>query len=761
MDLHRYNQWLNWNYKNGNKVPLNQWGSYSGSTRVSDYMDSEAAMQAAEKNQNHLAFCFTRSDPFIGIDFDDCLLPDGTVKDWAAPHVQALCCTYGEVSPSKTGIKFYGYGSISDDVRKQYNIGDGQIEIYCHGRFFCFTGWRFHLAFTEISNIQGWVDNFVAANKPQVQSIRPTNGTTPYVVVSDLQVRVRSYLDRSTRPGADSRMRNKTVFSLAGHCFAMRSDTGEAPNIRLVMQEIMHWNQSLEEPLDQEEVVRCVENAACKGTPREAKESVVHVPNGAASSSFSDDFFQPTATVHVLQIEPDGDDEEDIEYDDAKRYKFSAIPSHLLDVPGLVNSTIKYMSDTALYPQPELFAAAAICMQSGLSSRKVMSDLLGARPHVYCCSIAPSGAGKEHGREVVKMILGATGLAGTLLGTEELASGAGLLKSMEAHPSNIIQYDEFGRLLTAITRQGAQHFLSDIGTKLITLHTLDRTTFTHNGYADVERNFSIIQPGLVLHGTTVPGHFLNGLSAESLSDGLLSRIAVWFGSYVVPVDPPVDLYNDPIPEEIMERVKWWGDHWERTGMLQGSSSQFDPQPILIRSTPETRRAWMAANFRMAKQAKQAVESGGGLLGEAAVERACYSRCVERAVRFALVRVCSACRDVMVPEDLEWGMELSETLIRRLLVSVGSDRAENAYHSTVHRIHDVIRDAGPDGISNRELHRKTQGIDTDSRKKILSGLIDAGQILRIEIGRSRQRSNGESTGVQKTTGYVAIRAKKQV
>jgi hypothetical protein len=90
-----------------------------------------------------IGYEFSPDDPFFGGDIDHCLV-DGEVQEWAIPFLDKLEGTYGEVSPSGTGIKFFGIGKLPADKgtrRPGFGPdGSGAIELYDHARFFTVTG---------------------------------------------------------------------------------------------------------------------------------------------------------------------------------------------------------------------------------------------------------------------------------------------------------------------------------------------------------------------------------------------------------------------------------------------------------------------------------------------------------------------------------------------------------------------------------------------------------------------------------------------
>jgi hypothetical protein len=75
-------------------------------------------------------------DGLLGVDLDDCRDPaTGQLAPWATEVVERLA-TYTEVSPSGTGVKMLGFGSLPAGVTRK----PGAVEAYDAGRYFCVTG---------------------------------------------------------------------------------------------------------------------------------------------------------------------------------------------------------------------------------------------------------------------------------------------------------------------------------------------------------------------------------------------------------------------------------------------------------------------------------------------------------------------------------------------------------------------------------------------------------------------------------------------
>jgi primase-polymerase (primpol)-like protein len=139
----RYDQWVCWTEKERDgkrtKVPVDpHTGRYASATDPETWISFETARERALADDlRGLGFVFTASDPIVGVDLDDCRVPEsGTLLDWAEDIVATLD-SFTEVSPSGTGVHVLVEGSLPGDRSRK-----GDVEMYETARFFTVTGDR-------------------------------------------------------------------------------------------------------------------------------------------------------------------------------------------------------------------------------------------------------------------------------------------------------------------------------------------------------------------------------------------------------------------------------------------------------------------------------------------------------------------------------------------------------------------------------------------------------------------------------------------
>lgn len=132
-----------------------------------------------------------------GIDLDDCRdTGTGAIAQWAL-DLLALLNSYAEVSPSGTGVKVWVRAALPGTGHRR-PFGDGEVEVYDAGRFFCVTGHRVEDGPAEVEPRQAELDRLLALVFPPESpaSLPPPSSTrsgTRHADLSDDALLERAY----------------------------------------------------------------------------------------------------------------------------------------------------------------------------------------------------------------------------------------------------------------------------------------------------------------------------------------------------------------------------------------------------------------------------------------------------------------------------------------------------------------------------------------------------------------------------------------
>jgi len=144
--------WLLWRVetcgdRKNAKIPYTITGAKASVSDPETWASFDEAYRVYRESGSYsgIGFVFDGQDIF-GVDLDGCLA-DGKLADWAGEFLKRYP-TYAEVSPSRTGIKLFYRGTISQgkkvDLFWKPSICEKRpaIEVYNRGRYFAVTGWR-------------------------------------------------------------------------------------------------------------------------------------------------------------------------------------------------------------------------------------------------------------------------------------------------------------------------------------------------------------------------------------------------------------------------------------------------------------------------------------------------------------------------------------------------------------------------------------------------------------------------------------------
>jgi putative DNA primase/helicase len=128
--------------KKPHKLPINaHTGGLAASTRSATWTSLEDARLAVQKwSLTGVGFVFTESDPYSGVDIDNCRNSEtGRIADWAWAIIRPLE-SYTEISPSGTGVHTIVRGKLPAGQGNQVVVQAGKVEMFSRTRYFTFTG---------------------------------------------------------------------------------------------------------------------------------------------------------------------------------------------------------------------------------------------------------------------------------------------------------------------------------------------------------------------------------------------------------------------------------------------------------------------------------------------------------------------------------------------------------------------------------------------------------------------------------------------
>ena len=398
-----------------------------------------------------------------------------------------------------------------------------------------------------------------------------------------------------------------------------------------------------------------------------------------------------------------------------------SLPDELCSPPGFIEDLVQHMDETAERRCPELFLAAALCALSVIVGRKVQ-DYRGTRPNIYTVSLGTTGAGKNHPRMKLKELFLGTHLEGPSKFTSESA----IATALEVSASRLFQIDEFGDYVSLACNDKASGPLKTAITGLTEIFTASAVRWSPNAHANSRNDHEIVQPNLVIHGTTNADDLFCGLTPKQVSSGFVGRLLVFLspnGGRNVRRKPFEVL---PIPKCVTNFI----EAWKQQACGSSDLSEFNPDP---RKIPIAADALQRINDHI-----DGIDERGE--DEERNANALWSRAAEKTSKLALLAACSRSAEVIEMMDMNWAIAVTNFLTRRLVALVHNNVAGSDHERKIQRLLRSVVDGGG-VLSLAELSRKTQWLPLRERKLIVMQMMEAGTLIDVYKKTTTQPARG--------------------
>ena len=397
-------------------------------------------------------------------------------------------------------------------------------------------------------------------------------------------------------------------------------------------------------------------------------------------------------------------------------------PVDLLNPPGVISELCRWINDTAYKPQPVLSLAASLAFWGAVVGRRVRTPT-NLRTNLYCLGIAESGSGKDHARQQLKRVAYECGLFRELIGGEEVASDAAVMRVVGEFPATFFPLDEIGHFLSQANSKFAAAHMKNIAPTFTKLFTSAGSIYAGKEYGGRDRQ-DIWYPNVCLYGSTVPNRLYDGLTTGDVKDGFVGRLLCFFSDDEDPIERD-DIEYLPVPESIKIAVKEWHGRWLKLPLANQMSPDQDRQPIMVEF--DTEATSIIREFRRAcREEKAKCRNGSGM-------DVLWSRCVEHASKVALV-LATACEfelPTITASLADYAVRLVDFLTRRMISVVSENVTDTEHGRIVNRLRKIIRAGGRTGIAKRDVTRMTQELNSRQRDEAIRQLRETGEIEAIE------------------------------
>jgi hypothetical protein len=389
------------------------------------------------------------------------------------------------------------------------------------------------------------------------------------------------------------------------------------------------------------------------------------------------------------------------------------LPESLTRVPGLLGELVDWITASSVKPIRALQLGPALVTMSALLGN-VVAGPTRSGTHLYVAGLAPSGAGKDHGLKMVKIIL-------DQVGAKECAaawfkSETAIQHLIERRPVLACAVDELGLRLKPIFGKQAKGFESGIGSMLMTLWSCNPFTGAMSDeWAGVEAH-EIPPCSVSIYGVSTEQAFFAGLSGDQVVNGFLNRwLLIRTGQRMLEAEGARSDYE--MPASLRDRLAAM-----RMGLLQTSATTdpFAARPVRIAEWGAGAKALDRAFQEHLFKIEADPETG-----------IFYSRTREMALRLATLRGVGIDwkRPIVRESDLQWGQDLAMWSAMLMKRQAMEHIVENERAGYVQRLVALLR-RRDDWISPRDFQQQIRSaLPSKDIKVMLDELVDMGMAER--------------------------------
>jgi hypothetical protein len=709
-------QWVNWKYEDRGtgkptKIPVTIGGYGAKSTDPCDWYSLSDVVEF-ECDYSGIGFVFSKDDPYVGIDLDDCFV-NGEVQGWAQPIIERLSNTYSEISPSGNGLKFFLRGSLPFEKGKKVQVENGAIEAYDHSRYFTVTAESYGPS--VIAEHQATIDwLYETYFKPQevVQTtpmLSVTSDDWNLIPVPERISRASKYLAKAD-PAIQGSGASDITYRLA--CTLARGfalPEGEVFNLlKYEYNPRCLGRDGSPSPWTDAELWRKANQGMSAGDPMGGllkSTTSLQVGYGPEINGICN---PPSRIVDEY--------DDDAEYVSDEDFFKSCIPE-----TGLIRDIFDYYWETQNFRTNAMGLCIGVSIMETILGRRVESHT-GARTNDYNVVIAGTSSGKESCEKVTQLMIEAGVNASSqddvkFIMPPDVQSGNGLLREISDKKACLWICDEFGKhLRQIIDKKSNNAHAQQIGTVMLKMYGKSGSIYYGAAHSSGAKN-EVNQPHFCMLGMTTHSVF-NSITADQIEDGLYGRLAFW------PAPRPKFFKKNrpkPVPNEIAQQIGKWIDY------THGNLGWENPCPPQIQMTDEALERWDTHFEQINERQQEEPEFRAGIWGRVAIRTMKLAMC-QRCARFMDDPSHVGINFQIELEDVNWAIRLSNYLAR-ISCSLANESVEDTQAIEAQKLI-LNKMQGRSKINVRSIYRGTRKFTAGDIKNAAK-VLDSKKIIRVE------------------------------
>lgn len=409
------------------------------------------------------------------------------------------------------------------------------------------------------------------------------------------------------------------------------------------------------------------------------------------------------------------------------------LPDDCLRPEGLVGQLADWICDWTAEPIRIHAVGAALVIVGTLIGRKIYTKTRPSCAALYIGAIAPSGMGKQHPQDAIRLALDEVVGNGSLHCGWNVSLPA-LVMALHTNASKVMVADEFADKLIGLRSKNASTSQAAISEGLRSLWGTNTGTYSPD-VSLARGDAKIMRPHLSFYGASTVKDFARSLISKDVTNGLFNRFLILprYGAVERGPDPD-DIMK--LPEGLKDQLQWLAGclpPMQLTMAARGDGHPSDPILVPFDDDAEEMNAQNQAHQRAMLFAS---EQDDALM--------LWGRFAEQVKRVAMIVAVGRCPGdpasvQITAQDMTFATTLVHYSIEQFIGMVRRDMVESWVQAQHKLVLGIVRAAGT--ISRNELVRKVDGrIQRKPLDDVIAQLVEGQNIeaMNVEAGQKGGR-----------------------
>lgn len=376
---------------------------------------------------------------------------------------------------------------------------------------------------------------------------------------------------------------------------------------------------------------------------------------------------------------------------------------HPEKIEGIIGETVRYILQDSWQPQPFVALLNVLAFAGAVFGRRYASPL-NTRTNIYLVCVADTGAGKDASRKKINVLAEAAGL-GEFVGSNAVRSDSGIARSLSVNPCQVLQLDEYGKFLQALSDPKASPHHKALVRLFMQLYSDSSGVYKHGEYADVNnKQIVIYNPNLCIFGTTTEKDYIKALHKDAIESGELNRVIA------IKVEPVERVRINRMLKASQDLIDAWA-RYSTDGILNSGSMSIEP--IIVE--------WGDCDDLQWEIAKEQDAIGRDNPQTAAL----WNRRHENIIKIAMILAIA--RNKIKPEfrarDFEVAKYVVDSAILYMCNLIENNLAESTYERDFIEVITYIRKTPQGKISRTDLFRRFRKFKRRDLDDLITSMIE--------------------------------------